>query len=319
MRKQKLKWFAFCGIVIIVIIFIYFFNNNYNTKKKAQENNIIIKEETIDLEGYDGKFTIFFLADSHISLWDERDPEEVAQKAKNRYESFRSLEGNGSDSVFSSMMGIVKEQDADLLILGGDILDSSMEASVEFLEKKLETLGIPYIYTLGNHDFEYGTQYYTPIAFTEYLPRLQKVSKSKNGCQIAEYDEFYILAIDDMNNRVSEEALASLKKLTQQEKPIILVSHVPFQPQGTDELLKKSIEVWGENNGNSRVLIGQNGVLPDETTKEFLNLLYSDSSNVKLILSGHIHFYHRDFLTENTLQVVTGPAYQNEILKITIQ
>ena len=60
----------------------------------------------------------------------------------------------------------------DILILGGDIIDSAMYASIDHVEDRLKKLKIPYLYSMGNHDFEYGSEYFSATAYEEYLPRL---------------------------------------------------------------------------------------------------------------------------------------------------
>ena len=37
-----------------------------------------------------------------------------------------------------------------------------------------------------------------------------------------------------------------------------------------------------------------------------------------LIMAGHIHFYHRDFMSPKTVQTVTPPAFERGVIKITL-
>ena len=42
-------------------------------------------------------------------------------------------------------------------------------------------------------------------------------------------------------------------------------------------------------------------------------------SPVELVLSGHIHFYHKDMLNEHVAQIVSGAAYQKHAVMITLK
>ena len=100
-------------------------------------------------------------------------------------------------------------------------------------------------------------------------------------------------------------------------KAIILISHVPIESHIEDGLWEKSKEVWGAtSDGRSKVLLGERSCIPDQTTGRFLELVKAADSPVKLVLSGHVHFYHEGKLTENVRQIVTGAGFERELVKI---
>lgn len=281
-----------------------------------KEEKLTVHEEEVIIPGLSEEFEMIFFADTHVSLCDERD-ETLMEKADSRYLGFQNEDGMGADKSFLDIMDYVKKERPDLLVLGGDVIDSAMWASIDLVENALKDTKVPWIYEMGNHDFEYGTEYFSDKAFEEYLPRLSELSESVNGCQIVSYEDFTILAVDDRNNKVTKEALETLKKLCMEDKPVILVMHVPIEPLIDEELLEETKKVWGPSEkGNSKVLIGENSCVPNKITRKFLKLALSDESPVVLVLSGHIHFYHKDMLTKDIVQIVTGPGYQREVVKI---
>ena len=110
-----------------------------------------------------------------------------------------------------------------------------------------------------------------------------------------------------------------MEKSIKKKKPIILISHVPFEPLVENTLLSRSIEVWGaDESGASKVLIGPNGKIPDGNTEAFLQMVYDENSPVVLVLSGHVHFYHREYLKEDLLQIISGPGFKKEVIKINL-
>lgn len=285
-----------------------------STKDAKPLLNIYEKNITADTE----EFTIFFMADSHISLCDERDAE-LLENAANRRNSF-TVEGSASEATFDRLIEAANKSDADLVILGGDIIDSAMYASIEHVEKQLKKLKKPYIYFMGNHDFEYGSEYFSTAAYEEYLPRLGEVHGNQSY-QIFETEDLIVFAADDNNNQISPEALDAFKEIIKRNKPIVLALHVPLEPQTGDEsFLDECKNVWGPSaDGKSRVTMGINGVYPNENTREFINLVYATESQVQLVLAGHIHFYHNDMLTESTEQIVTGAAFDGDAVKVILK
>lgn len=285
---------------------------------KTYLEDITIQEHEIQIAGLEENYELFFMADTHISLWDERDAE-IAEKAASRYEMFRSEGGIGAEESFRDMVEYISDEDPDLLIMGGDILDSAMWAAIEHVSEILEKQDFPWIYEMGNHDFEYGTEYFSPKCYSEYLPRFQQISDTYEGWQQIEYEDFIVFAVDDQNNQVSEAALKALEDIYDSGKAILLISHVPIEPLENNGLWDESVEVWGASQeGRSRVLLGPRSCYPNATTNKFLELVYAEESPIKLILSGHVHFYHDGALTKNTRQIVAGAGFNREMVKVTL-
>lgn len=286
---------------------------------KSHEH-VRVHEEELDL-GLSKPFDITFIADTHISLCDDRD-EALKDKATLRYSAFVSPDGLHADEMFTEEMDLVKEQAPDLLILGGDIVDSAMYASIDLVTDSLKDAGVEYIYGMGNHDFEYGDEYYSKKAYSEYLPRLEQVSSTSEGFQMKEYDEFTVLVVDDDNNQVTEGALDALKRATKLNKPVILCTHVPLEPdpEYSAELIESSIRMWGAyDDGRSRVLLGDHACIPNDITREFIELVKSPESPVSIVLSGHIHFYDKSNLTDSLVQIVTGAGFEGDLIKLHIK
>jgi predicted MPP superfamily phosphohydrolase len=275
-----------------------------------------ITQEIVDIDGLEKEFNIFFLADSHISLCDDRDPD-LIEKASQRSPMFKADDIEAWDR-FDALINSISDE--DILILGGDIIDSAMYASIDHVDNKLKKLKIPYIYSMGNHDFEYGSEYFSPAAYEEYLPRLDDM-RDDTPYQIREYDDLIIFAADDDNSQISSPILEAYKEVASKKKPIILIVHVPIEPvTGDDSLTEKCKEVWGASADNkSRVTMGVNGCYPNDITREFLDLVLSDDSPVALVLAGHIHFYHKDMLNDDIVQIVTGAAFEGDALRVTLK
>lgn len=279
--------------------------------KNQQTQSIVVKQEDVNISGMKNNFKIAFIADTHISLCDERD-RNVMEKASRRYLSF-SKGNDYADKTFRDLLNKAVEEKVDLIILGGDIIDSAMFSSIDFVKKELKRTGIPWLYLMGNHDFEYGDEYFSQTAYNVYLPRLDSIRTTRDGYQVKEYDDFIIFLTDDTGNQVSPKATDALRREVKKNKPIILVTHVPFEPINSSELLNATKKIW-----ESPVLIGDNSRVPNANTREFMNIALGKVSPVTIILGGHVHLYHRDIVSGNIKQVTTGAGYSGQMIKLNL-
>jgi predicted MPP superfamily phosphohydrolase len=99
--------------------------------------------------GADGPLRIMIVADTHLSIDDERG-------LPYRGESARMAGHNkGAKDLFVSSMRLAKTEGFDLIALLGDIVSFPSEAGVEFAKSLLDGTGVPFIFTAGNHDWHY--------------------------------------------------------------------------------------------------------------------------------------------------------------------
>lgn len=302
--KKRIFQCAFLVCICVIIFVLCTSSEQEEREEKLDEHGLILHEEEVVISGLSEPFEFTFLADTHISLCDDRD-KELLEKSSERYQGFYSDDGELADITFVKLMDYIKWEQPQLMILGGDIIDSAMWASIDFVDGILQQTGIPWMYGMGNHDFEYGKEYFSKKAYAEYLPRLENISTTDAGYQVVEYEEFIIFLADDKNNQIKQEAVKAFEELVNDGRPIILVLHVPIEPIVENTLLEDSKAVWGASEENhSRVLMGINSCVPNENTQRFLDLVLMENSPVELVLAGHIHFYHKDNLTNDLVQIV---------------
>lgn len=277
-----------------------------------------VRREVIDVPEIEREHHIFFLADSHISMCDDRDAE-LMDKSTQRAVAF-AVDGIQAQDRFDAIMEKANESEREMIILGGDIIDSAMYASVEHVKGQLDNLKSPYLLTMGNHDFEYGGEYFSPAAYEQYLPRLSGM-RDGTPYQVREYDDIIYFTADDNNNQISQEILDAYKSEATKGKPIVLNVHVPIEPvTGDMSLVDKCKEVWKPSvDDKSRVTMGINGCNPNPVTAEFISLVTAQDSPVVLVLAGHIHFYHKDMLNDKIVQIVTGAAFEGEAVEIILR
>ena len=130
-----------------------------------------------------------------------------------------------------------------------------------------------------------------------------------------------LLGINKQQIFYEESDFRNFEKEIKKNKPVILALHVPIEPvTGDKALIQKCDEIYGKNASKKyQLIMGQNGRVPNHITQKFIDLALSEDSPVIMVLAGHLHFYHRDMLNDKIVQIVTGPAYSGEALKITVK
>lgn len=304
-------------ILQAVLLFSVFFCLTAAAIRADRESSISIQEEQLAIKGIRHDYNFFLIADTHISLCDERDAD-LIEKAKKRREAFKNESGKNAALTFRNLITESVESGTDLTIFAGDITDSAMYASIDFVQEQVDRLDMPYLYVTGNHDFEYGEEYFSKKAYQNYFPRLHGLTQTSQQYVVKEYEDLIVAGLNDKNNQFDKSAVQALLPYLKGTKPVILVMHVPLQPLYEDsDLERQSDQVWGLSaNGNCRVLIGKTACRPNKTTGKLLDAVFAKDSPVAAVFAGHIHFYNRSMLNDASAQFVTGAGYYGDGIRI---
>ena len=280
----------------------------------APDNTIVTDEITVDIPDISRDYTLLFLADMHIICQDDHISEDKKEEVSQRFNLFSTPEGDHSADRWLTLSSTLDSYNADAVLLGGDMVDFASDSNISCLKEGLENLSTPFIYVRADHD--YGN-WYTGLD-SKYIRGLHKTIDDDLQVSVIEFPDFYAMGIDNTTSQISKKALEKIRKYFSQGKPVILMTHVPIEPQSDDTLSRQSKEVWQD-----RALIwGQNGGTyyePNETTSEFLDLVYADDSPVIQVISGHLHFRWDGDLTSHSREYVVGAAYENNICLIHVQ
>lgn len=310
--KKKMLQTAILVCTVCILIFA--------AKKADRFASIQIQEEEITIPGIQNDYTFLLIADTHISLCDDRDPK-LLEKAGQRREAFEQESKKSAVRTFHNLITQSIKSNTDLTIFAGDITDSAMYASIDFVQKEVDRLNNPYLYVTGNHDFEYGDEYFSKKAYKKYFPRLKQLTKTKQQYVLYEFDDLLIAGINDKNNQFDKTAVEALLPYLKGTKPVILVTHVPLQPQYENSPLEQQADaVWGlSEKGRCRVLLGKTACKPNKTTQKLLDAVFAKDSAVAAVFAGHIHFYNKSMLHPASVQFVTGAGYYGDAVRIRIR
>ncbi len=280
------------------------------------EQNIIYEE--LDIEGVTKQYEFLFLTDTHMIVMDEADTQQMKENATPRYAEFQNKEGIASADQFQVWIDYANNEAVDAVLLGGDIIDYPSQANIAHFQTQINRLNMPYLYTLGNHDWTYPWDYMSESGKTTYLPMLESFTGENYSIHSLEYDEFIVVAMDNSTTQFSQESLDTFKEIYAKGKPIIVMIHVPLM---TQSVLGRAREIRG---ADKRIVLGAEnygGIYPNEVSTEFMDLIVSENTPVKLVLAGHVHFYDKDYIegTQPVLQIVGDAGFNGSAIHLTIK
>lgn len=174
----------------------------------------------------------------------------------------------------------------------------------------MNSLKIPYLFATAGHD--------TQTSYTDYAGEEKKKLQSSMSCgmiDMLEYDEFIILSINEGAINLDEETLDEIEEVFGIGKPVIIVTHIPFNSSVDNELAKKSEEAWG----GRKLLLGEGCFYYNESIDRLMQMINAPDTPVVAVLAGHLHFEYICMLNENVKQYVFDPAFTGEVQLFTIK
>lgn len=295
-----------CAYIVTLDMTNKFIENELiDTQQKLQETKWEndIKTEEIVIPGLKRDYNLLFLTDCHIiAETDSLNNDQIQRK-----EMFTSPNGLSSAEQFDNWITYANSQQADSILLGGDIIDTPSEENLAFLKFQFERLQMPYTYTLGNHDWNDTYQDIEEEKRENRRLILQSYLNGNSAIQVNDCGEFLIVAVDNSNTQVSGEVLTLYQNALSLSKPTILLVHVPFL---TQSVLIKAQKTW-----STPVVIGggnYGGIYPNDDTQKFIDLTTATDSPVVIVLAGHVHYFDRDYIDGDTkiLQLVGDAGYK---------
>ena len=262
-------------------------------------------------------FTCLFIADTHLFKDDERGNEFTMYsgrmaKAYNKTKHFQTGEDTHPEKAFIETLQIAKKQNVSLLILAGDIFSFPSEAAITFVMDELQKVGIPYLFTAGNHDWHFegmpGSSDY--LRETWIKKRLTPLYQGENPLYaVRKINGIRILTIDNSTYEIKEEQLTFLKEQIAQNEPILLCVHIPFYIQGRGLGFGCAHPEWNGKNDKNFALERREKWSESGHSIHTLSFysLVKTSNNIIGIISGHIHQESIDIM-KNGLPQIVAPA-----------
>jgi UDP-2,3-diacylglucosamine pyrophosphatase LpxH len=249
--------------------------------------------------GITNNFSITMLADTHLFKDDERGLSYTGfsgrmAKAYNNTKHFISGEPTNPEKAFVETLQVAQQTNAAILAMIGDILSFPSEAAVEWVKEELKKSGLNYVYTAGNHDWHYeGMEGTSDILRDTWIKkRLHPLYNGQNPyAHRREINGVIFITIDNSTYEINPEQLNLLHSCLQENKPCILLLHIPLYTPGRPVSFGCGHPQWNASNDKNFKLerrMPWRATGHTATTLAFYKTVFS-APNLMGILAGHIH------------------------------
>ena len=270
----------------------------------------------IRLEGLARPVRMLHLTDTHLRFYDERDGERFqgCVEYTKRIEEYHRERGTEPDpeKPFRQSMALAATQDLDLLALTGDIIHFPSPASVEFVIEQITQLGVPAIYTSGNHDVHYTDE---PVNAEIRLTRLAALQPLHNGdpdCNARDIGGIRFVSVVNSVPQLSRKQVDFVKAQLQQGQPTVLLFHWPLSlPTLRDAVIEMlgSPPMMGDPDWSTQSRVAWQVSEDTPETLEFVEAV-TTAPNVVAVFCGHVHFAHADAINTRAVQYVGAPGFE---------
>lgn len=312
---MKRKFLSIVSVILVLIVFLLLFIigkkalHSYHLSKLS--SGLSISQISLPMSGISREYKILFLSDIHAIANNQSESAQIIQLSNERTNMFHSSTGQSSADTLKQLTSYANAQNVDAVVFGGDIIDFPSASNLALLQEALDSLQMPYLFTVGNHDWTYPWDYMTDHGRQSYYSLLQPFMERHSSSQCLNMGEFQIVSVDNSTNQVTEASLEQYKKALSSKKTTLVVMHVPLTTEG---LLQKAKGTW-----KSPVTLGADGIYPSPQSAELISQTIAQDSPVAAVLSGHVHFSYQEPIRENIPQFVTGPGYMGQGIMLHIK
>jgi len=270
----------------------------------------------IRLEGLKKPVRMLHLTDTHLRFYDERDGEnfqacvDYCQRIE-KLNRERGIEPDPERALRQSMARAARE-DLDLLALTGDIVHFPSPASVDFVVAQIDALGVPTIYTSGNHDVHYTNEPVNAAVRLTRLAALQPLHRGDPDCAAREIGGIRFISIDNSVPQLARKQVDFVHAQLQLGQPTALLFHWPLSlPTLRDSVLEVlgSPPLMGDPDWSLESRVSWQVSEDTPETLEFVDAV-TTAPNVVAAFCGHVHFAHADAINTRAVQYVGAPGYE---------
>jgi DNA repair exonuclease SbcCD nuclease subunit len=255
---------------------------------------------TIKIPDYKDSLKILQITDIHISIADENEAGMMKYGARmhkaysNPSKHYVRDTSETTFQYFDDLLQKAINQNVNLLLLTGDIVNFPSAVSVKYVCDKLSKTGIPWLYISGNHDWHYEGLPGNIDSLRETWTK-KSLLPLYNGHNPLFYSVIIhginFVGIDNSTGVVNEDQIRFLQNQLTKPEPIMMISHIPY-------------------NLNNKTNQPGMAALTD--------IISSNSDKITAIFTGHEHRFSFYF-TGNLCQYTTMAAFQGASFLVNVR
>ena len=260
-----------------------------------------IKQVELIIPGLKNSYRFIQISDSHLVLCDDRDSKRHQEIANWRVDTFKHREITSTERFDAIIEMIHKDPEKyDGVLFTGDIIDFPTKANIEYMKNAISGLPIPYVYTLGNHDWSYLDidEYHSEYSKNELRPQFAEFTCGNTAVHKKKIGEICFIAVDNGEDIYEADTLRQFSELISGEENVIVLQHAPLY---SEELHQPTEAKWHKD-----LCLGEKALNKDGSAEAFRKMITADGSPVKAVICGHLHFGHLDMLDGKVPQYVSS-------------
>ena len=279
-----------------------------------EQADINIEDVHVSIPGLSRTYHFLWVSDLHIVIDNDEIADDMHDFVKSRQENWaiRSDGKQAGDWWTESLAEAINTSSPDAILFGGDMLDLCTEATISILREGLAKIDVPWIYIRADHDI--GTHWLATPDIDKNIKMQNAISE--NGEIISlEYLEFIILGINNNTSQMSDDAVEKAKAIAEAGKPIIVVTHVPY-----DSIVDRTLDETSRAAWQDRNLSWGEGTsyIPGVKMKEWMDVVYGEGSSVIEVLAGHFHLTWDGMISETVHEHIFSQMFSGNIGLITV-
>lgn len=282
------------------------------TTEPITDNGYIIEKLDVQVPGITGEYKILLVADLHIICKNNEINDEDLATVEGRIKAFSPDGGRTTAlNMWKDMPEMLDDCNADIILFAGDMIDFCSEENVSALKEGLSSLETPYCYIRSDHD---NCPYYLKNPNDETCYSSQNDICVNFDVWYVDLGEVIILCYNRSDKAMTEQGLEVAQEAIALGKPMILLTHVPF-----DSIVDSSLDEMNREAFNGRNITWGPGYTTDYSAMdtpsgdEFLKIIYSSECPITEVVAGHLHFSWDGQVTENLHQHIFDAAFNRRI------
>lgn len=255
-----------------------------------------IVNRKIKIEGLEENYRFLHITDMHLACFGTEEEEERAAYARPRA-AFFSRPEIPAEKCLDLFIDYANREKFSGVLFTGDILDFPSKENIAWLRNALASLEVPYVFTVGNHDWSYFNNYHTEDSVKNELPLFAPFTHGDPAFHTVTVGELTFAAVDNSLECYSADTAERLAAVLSEKKNVILLQHIPLY---AETLHEDTVRVWSRD----ICLGGKEGLRPDDTADRVREIVCRYPS-LKAIIAGHLHFFHEDIIDGTVTQYLS--------------
>lgn len=211
------------------------------TVAPLQEQGMTLEEVSVEIPGLAREYHFLYLSDLHIILESKSVAAKNLENVRGRIQWFSSSDQTSAEMWTEDMPAMLDACHADAVWLGGDMVDFCAPENLACFKEGLDRLATPYLYVRADHDTR---PFYCEGLSRETCAALHTAIDGDVKVRCEEYPEFCVVGLSDSTSQMTQESLDRMKEIFAKGKPIILLTHVPYNSLLSEDLANASKASW---------------------------------------------------------------------------